>query len=162
MRRQRRSGVLGVLACVAVVAFAACGGGEQRLSAAEYERRANEECATLEEASEALRKAQEPDAVGAEVTEHLGTAADRLRELVDALGELTPPEAIEGEVDDLLDVLEQYADRLDALGESAGANQSLQAVLDANTDEVVALNELAQTSSNLVETLGLAGCMLES
>jgi tetratricopeptide (TPR) repeat protein len=162
MRRQRRSGVLVALACVAVVVFAACGGSEERLSTAEYERQANEECATLEEASEALRKAQEPDAVGAEVTKHLGTAADRLRELVDALGELTPPEAIEGEVDDLLDVLEQYADRLDELGESARANQTLQEVLDANTDEVLALNELAQTSSNLVETLGLAGCMLES
>jgi hypothetical protein len=145
-----------------IVAFAACGGSEQRLSSAEYERRANEECATLQEASEALRKAQDPDAVGAEVTEHLGTAADRLRALVDALGELTPPEAIEGDVDDLLDVLGQYADNLDELGEDAGPDQTLQAVLDANTDEVVALNELAQTSSNLVETLGLAGCRLES
>lgn len=144
------------------VAFAACGGSEERLSSTEYERRANEECATLQEASEALAQAQDPDAVGAEVTEHLGTAADRLRALVDALGELTPPEAIEGDVDDLLDVLGQYADNLDELGEDAGSDQTLQQVLDANTDEVVALNELAQTSSNLVETLGLAGCMLES
>jgi len=162
MRSPRRSGVLVALACMIAVGLAACGGSEQRLTKAQYDRKANEECATLQKASEALREAQEPDAVGAEVTAHLGTAADRLRDLVDALGELSPPEAIEGEVDDLLDVLDQYADRLAALGERAGPDQTLQAVLDANTDEVVALNELAQRSSNLVETLGLAGCMLAS
>lgn len=162
MGPQRRPGVLAALACVVAVGLAACGGSEQRLTKAEYDRKANAECATLQQASEELAKAQEPGAVGAVVTAHLGAAADRLRDLVDALEELSPPEAVEDEVERLLDVLDQYADRLEDLGGLAGPDQTLQAVLDANTDEVVALNELAQRSSNLVETLGLTGCMLAS
>jgi hypothetical protein len=154
--------VLVAVACSATVVLTACGGGQTPLSRAAFERRANEECATLQAASEALRGAQEPGAVGAEVAEHVATGADRLRRLVTELGELTPPEAIDGEVDELVSVLGQYADGLDGLAERTGPDQTFQDVLDQNTQRVAALNDLADRSSNLVQTLGLAGCMLAS
>jgi len=148
--------------CLGALTLAACGGGGERLSRPAFDREANEACVTLQDASESLRRAQEPDAVGADVTEHVASAAGHLRDLVDALGELTPPAAIESDVDDLLDVLEQYADRLEDLGERAGPQQTLQEVLDANSEAVAALNDLAQRSSNIVQKLGLTGCMLAS
>ncbi len=141
---------------------AACGGGDEtRLSRARFDERANKECATLGVASESLRKAQEPGAVGPAVTKHLKAAAAKLDDLVDHLDELAPPESIESDVDELLDVLRQYADGLETLGERAGKDQTFRDVLSNNGDLVSELNDLAQRSSNVVEKLSLAGCMLE-
>jgi hypothetical protein len=141
---------------------AACGGGDEtRLSRARFDERANQECATLGVASESLRKAQEPGAEGAAVTKHLKAAATKLGVLVDELDDLAPPESIESDVDELVDVLRQYADGLETLGESAEDGQTFRDVLSANSDQVTKLNDLAQRSSNLVQALGLSGCMLE-
>jgi hypothetical protein len=162
-RRTRSTGALLALATAAALTLAACGGDSgPRLSRAAFTQKADEECATLKAASDSLRAAQEPGATGKAVTKHLGSAADQLRSLVDQLDALAPPAAIEGQVDELLGVLGQYADGLDALGDRAGTSKTFQQVLDENTDEVNALNDLAQQSSNLVEALGLTGCMLES
>jgi len=94
------------------------------------------------------------------VTRFLGKIADRLRGLVANIDELEPPDAMQSDVDDLLDVLAEYADGLDELGEKTAPGQTFQGVLEESTGKVNALNELATEATVLVGNLGLVSCIL--
>ncbi len=98
---------------LAALLLGACSGGE-RLTRANFQERANKECEVLRKASDSFAKAQAPTARGDEVTKYLGAGADELRRLVERVDELAPPEEMEDGVDELLEVLGDYADGLDS------------------------------------------------
>jgi hypothetical protein len=155
MARSRR--VLGVVLSIAVLA--ACS-GEPRLTRANFQQRANDECGTLQKASEQFAKAQAPGAQGEDVARYMHSGADELRRLVDRLAGLAPPEEMEEDVDALLEVLGDYADGLDRLADRVGAEQTFQDVLQESPAIVRKLNRLAERATNLVAVLGLVGCVL--
>jgi len=149
----------GVVAAV----LASCGGGdESRLSRAQYTKRASEHCATLEEASTRKRLAQAPGATGATVSKSLHEAADGLRDLVRGLDGLTPPEALEGDADELVRILDEYADGLDALADDIGPRQTLGDASATHPDQIDHLNAIADRATGLVTRLGLTACLLSS
>jgi hypothetical protein len=156
-RRSIRSQVCAALG--AVLLLASCGGGAP-LSISEYTQRADEECASLEEASNAFRKAMNPTVSDSDVRGFVHDVAERLRKLVSNLDELEAPEALEAQSDELLDVLSQYADGLDELADKVKPGQSFQDVQLANPETVGDLNELAVRATELVGELGFVSCIL--
>lgn len=150
-----------VLALFTGTILPACG-GTPRLGLAEFTNLANQECASLKSASNAFRKAQDPAFTGDEVTGFVHRVAERLRRLVEHVDALAPPESLEADVDTLLDVLGQYADGLDELGEKTEPGQTFQGVLEESTEMVTRLNELATRATVLVGEVGLVGCILPS
>ena len=137
-----------------------CGGGDQPLSRADFTDRVNTECEALKAASEDFRKAQNPDAVGPEVTRFLRKASDRLRDLTDNLEGLTPPDVIADDVDKLIGLLGDYAGGLEELGGDVTAGQSLQGTLNEKSALVERLNKYASDVFDVVARLGLTGCVL--
>ena len=119
-------------------------GGETRLTISEFTDAANQECASLKEASDEFRKAQDPSFEGEQVATFVHGVADRLRALVENLDDLAPPEEMEPDVDELLGVLSDYADGLDELADATGPGQTFQGVLQENTAIVNRLNGLAR------------------
>ena len=100
MRRLLRVGFLAL-----ALATAACGDEENRLSAEDFREQANEICADFnradDEAAEEFFGDEEPS------TEEIvaffeDSALPRVRNLLDDLDELAPPESLEEEVDGLL------------------------------------------------------------
>ncbi|MEX0665855.1 MAG: hypothetical protein WD598_13955 [Acidimicrobiia bacterium] len=154
-----RSAVAGAL--VAGFTLASCG-GQARLTIAEFTNTANQECASLKDASDEFRKAQDPSFTGEEVATFVHRVADRLRGLVENLDELAPPEEMETDVDELLGVLGDYADGLDELADATGPGQTFQGVLQEQTDIVNRLNGLAPRATVLVSELSLVSCILPS
>jgi hypothetical protein len=150
-----------LVAVLAIAGVLAACSDQVRLGIEEFTNLANEECNALREASDAFRKAQDPTFQGEEVTRHVDQVANRLRELVGNLDELGAPEALDADVQELLEVLEEYADGLEALGEQTGPNQTFQVVLEEHTEEVNRLNELSTRATELVGELGLAACILQ-
>ena len=155
------------VACRALVAAlaigllaVACAGSAERLSVPEYRKRASTHCETLEDASNELRKAQQPSATGKTVTQFLHRAADRLRDLVQGLDGLEPPAALETDADELVGLLDDYADGLDELADSVGPGDTLVATFEKNTQLVQRLNGVAGNATSLVTRLELTGCML--
>jgi hypothetical protein len=139
---------------------AACGGGTDRLTAADYRAEASAQCEQLRDASDELAKAQEPSATGATVTRYLRGAADGLRELVAGLDALEPPASLESETDELVALLGEYAEGLDDLAGSVRGGDTLQATFARNTQLVRRLNGAAAQATSLVTRLELSGCML--
>lgn len=137
----------------------ACG-GETRLGIREFTTLANQECASLRSASNDFRKAQDPAFTGDQVTRFVHRVAERLRTLVEHIDALAPPESLEADVDELLDVLGQYADGLDELGGRTDPGQTFQGVLEESTGVVNRLNQLATRATLLVGELGLVDCIL--
>ncbi len=144
---------------LAALLLGACSGGE-RLTRANFQERANKECEVLRKASDSFAKAQAPTARGDEVTKYLGAGADELRRLVERVDELAPPEEMEDGVDELLEVLGDYADGLDQLAQRADPEQGFQDVLQESPRIVDELNDLAERATTLVAELGLVGCVL--
>ena len=142
-------------------ALASCRGAE-RLSIPEFTESANEECASLRQASDDFRQAQDPSFTGDDVADFVHKVSDRLRELVGNLDALAPPERIEPDVEELLGVLSDYADGLDELAAATGPGQTFQGVLQEQTGIVNRLNELAPRATVLVSELGLVSCILPS
>ena len=142
-----------------MVLLSACSGGE-RLTRADFQERANKECEVLREASDSFAKAQAPTAVGDEVAKYLRAGADQLRRMLGRVDELPPPEEMEDGVEELLEVLGEYADGLDTLASRAGPEQGFQDVLQESPRIVRELNDLAERATNLVAELGLIGCVL--
>lgn len=155
--RLRRS--LLVLMALAPLAAVACSGAPP-LSVGEYTELANRECSSLEDASDAFRKAQDPSFKGEQVSTFVHRVAERLRSLVDNLDALEPPPSMEADAGALVDVLSQYADGLDELGAQTRSGQTFQEVLEERTEEVAALNELASQATLLVGNLSLVDCIL--
>lgn len=145
---------------VLVVALApACSGGK-RLTRADFQERANKECGSLQKASDEFAKAQAPGASGTDVAKYLHAGAEELRKLVDRLDRLAPPSEMEDGVDDLLELLSDYADGLDKLSDRSGSQQTFQDVLHESSGTVKRLNNLAERASTTVAELGLIGCIL--
>lgn len=161
--RGRRSRVVtGVIVAVAVLATSCGGGDESRLTRAQYTKRASAHCKTLEEASARKRLAQAPDATGATVSKSLHDAAEGLRDLVAGLDGLTPPEAHEGDADELVGILAEYADGLDDLAADVGPQQTLGDASAAHPKQIDHLNTIANRATGLVARLGLTDCLLSS
>lgn len=146
---------------VAATTLGACGGGDDgpRLSSTTFTKRANDQCAVLEDASNELRKAQEPDASGKKVTKFVADGAARLRDFVDKIDALAPPEAVEDDVDSLVETLDKYADGLNDLGEKTKEGESFRGVQEAHVKAVHRLNSLSAKANELVAKLGLVGCL---
>jgi hypothetical protein len=160
--RARPATATAVLVLVGVTALAACGGGGDdgpRLSRATFTKRANAQCAVLEDASNDLRKAQDPSATGSAVTKFVAQGADRLRDFVDALDALSPPASFEDDLDALVENLNAYADGLDELGEKTAKGQSFRGVQEAHPKAITHLNSLSAKANELVAKLGLVGCL---
>jgi ABC-type transporter Mla subunit MlaD len=149
-----------VAVTLACIVLAACGGGTDRLSASEYRSKASTRCDELKDASDELANARDPSATGATVTRFLRGAADGLRELVDGLDALEPPESLEPDADELVSLLGEYADGLDELGGSVRDGDTLQATFGRNMQLVQRLNGAASQATSLVTRLELAGCIL--
>lgn len=151
-----------------LVAFTAAGvsactdGESERLSGTEYRKRAGDHCATLEDASNELRKAQSPDRTGRDVARYLRRAADGLRDLVQSLDGLSPPETFEADADQLVSSLDEYAEGLDGLADRVRPGETLQATFDRHAKLVTRLNGVASRATGLVSRLGLTGCILSS
>jgi hypothetical protein len=151
----------GVVACIAIGATAAvAGAGDERLTRREYVQRATKQCDKLLAASNQLAKAQAPGAKGKRVAKFLHRAADGLGRLVDGFDGLHPPEALEAETDELVDVLAGYAEGLDSLADRVKRGQTLRVALEKNQDLVARLNGIAERATGLVTRLGLTGCLL--
>jgi hypothetical protein len=150
-----------VLVLVSATVLGACGGGDDgpRLSEATFTKRANAQCAVLEDASNELRKAQDPSATGDAVTKFVKLGASRLRDFVDALDALPPPADLEDDLDTVVDTLNSYADGLEALGEKTANGQSFRGVQEANPKAIKRLNSLSAKANALVAKLGLVGCL---
>ena len=101
-----------------------------------------------------------PLARRAEVTRFLGRASQRLRDLVENLEELVPPDVIVSDVNDLLGLLGDYADGLDELGSNVKSGQTLQGALNESSGLVERLNQYATDVFDVVARLGLTGCVL--
>lgn len=136
------------------------GGDGDRLTRAQYLERAGKQCDKLHDASNELGKAQAPGATGKRVTRYLHKAADRLGDLVDGFDGLTPPQKLEADHDELVDVLEGYAEGLDTLADRVKRGQTMRAALEKNQDLVARLNGIAERSTALVTELGLTRCLL--
>ncbi len=149
-----------VAALSTTAALGACSSEGPRLSRAGFTAKANEECASLKEASDSFRKAQDPSFKGAEVERWVHRVAERLRELVSNVDELVPPEELESNVELLLAKLGDYADGLDELGAATKPEQSFQSVIEAHPRIVERLNGIAPEVTTLVGELGLVDCIL--
>ncbi len=145
-------GALGATACG--------GGGGARLGEGAYRKQAGAQCTKLAAASEELGLAQAEGAAGEEVQGYVEGAADGLREMTEALGSLRPPEALESDADDLIELLDDYADGLDDLASRVEPGQGLTDALNAAPELVARLNRFSERATNLVVTLGLDGCRL--
>ena len=143
------------------IVLASCSGAE-RLSVGNFTEAANEECASLRQASDDFRQAQDPSLTGDDVAEFVHKVAERLRVLVENLDTLVPPETMEADVDELLGVLSDYADGLDELAVATGRGQTFQGVLQEQTGIVNRLNRLAPRATALVAELGLVSCIVPS
>jgi hypothetical protein len=159
--RARPAAAVAVLVLAGATVLGACGGGDDgpRLSRATFTRRANARCGDLEDASNELRKAQDPAATGAAVTKFVNQAADRLREFVSALDTLAPPESLDDDLTKLVDTLSRYADGLEALGEKTADGQSFRGVQEANPKTIQHLNSLSGKANQVVANLGLVECL---
>jgi len=158
----RRTAARRVVAMLIVVAslLVACSDGEPRLRASEYRTRASAHCQTLKDASTELRKAQVPSATGTTVERYVHRAAERLRDLVHSLDALEPPRALERDADELVDLLDGYADGLDRLSTRVGPDDTLIETFEKNPRLVERLNRDAREATALVTRLELSGCLL--
>jgi hypothetical protein len=138
----------------------ACGGGADGLSASAYRSKASTQCSRLKDASDELAKAQAPGATGATVTKFLHGAADGLRDLVEGLDGLEPPEALQSDADDLVNLLDEYAGGLDELADRVRSGDTLRATFERNAKLVRRLNGAAAQATTLVTRLQLTGCIL--
>jgi hypothetical protein len=143
---------------IAIVVGGCGGGGGPALSRGAFIAKANKECDSLKQASDDFHAAQQPSATGQKVAKFLRAAADRLRQLVQNVGDLVPPASLQGKVDALLKVLGEYADGLDSLASHTQSGQRFQEVLDANAKTVDRLNGLATRAGQLVVNLELTAC----
>jgi hypothetical protein len=153
--------VLSVAGAVCVLTVA-CGGSPERLTSRQYRGQASTHCETLKDASNELREAQAPSAVGKTVTRYLHGAADRLRELVDGLRELEPPESFETDADEMVRLLGSYAEGLDDLAARVRPGDTLQVTFEQNQKLVERLNGVAGDVTSLVTRLELTGCILSA
>jgi hypothetical protein len=145
---------------IAALGGACGGGGADPLSASGYRSKASTQCAQLKDASDELAKAQAPGATGATVKRFLHGAAARLRDLVEGLDGLEPPESLRSDADDLVNLLDEYAGGLDELADRVRSGDTLAATFDRNAQLVQRLNGAAAQATTLVTRLQLAGCIL--
>ncbi len=158
---QRLLGV-GLVACAALLALpgAARAGDDERLTRAQYVEQATEHCDELAAASAELQKAQAPGATGKRVAKYLRRAATGLERLVDGFDGLAAPPKLADDNEELVDVLDSYADGLDALADRVKRGQTFEVALQRNQDLVTRLNSIAGRATGLVTRLGLTGCLL--
>ena len=163
-RTRWRARCIGGFVLVGALGVSACGGGGgsdgPKLSRTAFLERANTECATLKHASEALAKAEDPSTTGVAVSTFMRLASDKLRRLVREVDGLVPPDALAGDVDSLLSLLDHYAGGLTTLAGRVEPGATFQQTLEANATLVDRLNGDADHATNLAATIGLVGCIL--
>ena len=139
-------------ATLAVLGFAACG-GEDRLSREEYLEQADATCRKYEERLKPLEdKLQQTDSTE-EAAAVIDDAVPVVREGVDELKKLKPPEELEGQVDEWLKLNEENTKTLEQLGDAAEAGD--EARIGELAQEAEA-NE--QRGDDLAREIGLKDC----
>src|SRR5262245_51175398 len=136
----------GLVAFCALGASVAGGDDGERLTKAQFVARAEKHCDKLLDASNELRKAQAPGATGTRVTKYLHKAADGLGNLVEGFDSLNPPKSLEADTEELVDVLDGYAEGLDTLADRVKRGQTLRVALEKNQDLVSRLNKTDRKS----------------
>jgi len=150
-----------VVALCAIAVLGGCG-GPKPLTQAAFIEKANQECASLQQASNEFHKAQDPAAEGADVARFVHRAADRLRALARHVDALVPPDEMQDNVDRLLADLTDYADGLDQLADKTKSGQTFAEVIQASQGLVGRMNAVATRVGTLVGDLGLVSCILPS
>jgi hypothetical protein len=79
---------------------------------------------------------------------------------VGGLDGLTPPEAYQGDADELVRILGEYADGLDDLAADVGPRQTLGDASATHPRQIDHLNGIADRATGLVTRLGLTDCLL--
>jgi hypothetical protein len=137
----------------AVFLASACGGGGDRLSRQEYIRQADAVCKEYEGKLEAyegrLEQASSPKELGQVIDDAIPTVKDG----VDALRELEPPENLEPKVNDWLELNDKNIETLEQLRDTAteGDPRKLRETVEKGDDNERRADELARE-------IGLEAC----
>ena len=124
-----------VLAVLSLVLAGCGGGGDERLSQAEFEERANAICVELERTFDAMGEAETP----AELMTQLETSEQQLTAAIADLRELEPPEESEAGYDRFLREADQLTQLVRDLRDAAA------------TQNVARLEELAARGDRITE-----------
>jgi hypothetical protein len=145
---------LAVLAVLLVTAVSACGGGSDggdRLTAEDFRDQANAICKNIAETD--VEEASGPDDVGRFVDDQIEVLEDG----ADAFHALAPPEELDDEWDDYLELVDSAVDRMQELGDDVdGASDD--EVAELGQDFVADLSGIEGRASALEEELELDEC----
>ena len=146
---------------VVIVGLAACGGGGSSgppLTSAQLVTKVNAECQKLQQASTDLTNAQNPNAHGAVVSRYLHAAASQLRSRLSAISALVPPPSLASQVSRFVNLLNRYADGLDALANRTNSKDTYALLLDRSTAQVNSLNSLSDQADTIATKIGFTAC----
>lgn len=137
---------LGLAAAIPV----ACGGGDDRLSQAEFQQRANAICERYDAKISALGSPSTPEEIPAFVQKGIPLIEQGLAEL----RALNPPEDVEDDYNRMLDETEKAIPAARKLSEAAADNDA------AAVQEALQEGQQADAASDRIATqLGLTGCV---
>lgn len=132
-----------------LVGLAACGGGSDRLSADEFRERADALCKEADEAIEAL---DEPTSVD-DADEFFAATKAEFEELISGLKDLTPPEDLEEDYLEAINLLEDQSEVLDDLAQAVADEDDA-----AGQDAIERGDEIDAELDQLGSELGLSEC----
>ena len=135
-------------AAAAVLALGACG-GEERLSKAEYVRRADAICGKYERRLDAIPEPRELR----DVPDFIERGIPLARDEVEELEELRPPEGDEEEVERLLAQVKETIAALERLGDAAAARD-----VAAAEEAAARVEEAGDRAAKLAREYGLDEC----
>ena len=142
--------VLTPIVLALAAALAGCGGSdEEPLTRQELVRQANALCQASNDRQAEFEEPKDIAGLAASVE----PARDDLRQTVDALGKLTPPDEVESDYTKLLEVLRDAEEQFDPLLEAA-RKQDVNAVAAV----VPKINELNEQANAISGRLGLTTC----
>jgi hypothetical protein len=137
-----------ITVAVSAVALAACG-GEDRLSQAEFQQRANAVCKKYNDRIAAIGDPTSP----AVVPEYVDKGVPLIEQGLSELRDLNPPEDVEDDYDRMLAATEDGIPAIRKLGQAVAANDAV-AVQEALQE----VRRVSTTSNRLATTLGLESC----
>ncbi len=146
LTRRRRLAGLAAAGVAATLIAAGCGGSSDRLSSDEYRDQADAICLATDEATENF-----------DVTTSEGLLAliAAQREQIDELDDLDPPEELEDEHEEAVDVLNQLVDRFEVIQQRIADGENATTVLTAEAPQ---LEDLGNRADELAVELGLEVC----
>jgi hypothetical protein len=142
-------GALAGLVAGFVVLAAACGGGGERLSKAEFTRQANAICGKYQKQLDALDTPTSLD----EIPDLVNSALAILNKEIDEISDLDPPEQLQDQFDALIEQSNKTKAAADDLSEAAKANDedAVQQALDEG-------NAASTRADRIAGQLGLDAC----